>query len=324
VRAYFPRLWWHAYWFEHNWKVQAANLGGRPVIQNPVFILGLWRSGTTVFHELLTAITGWKTPQTWQCFNPSTCFLSGRPPMDRTIDRPMDQGRISTLGPQEDEFAVLLLGESSVYRGFIDPRRLGECAEQLWSSGEGNALADPLTRWREFLRGLNSRLDATPLLLKSPSHTFRLPLLRQLWPRARFVWVARNTGEMLTSNRNMWHAMVASHGLWACPEAVLDDFLRDMLRACAGVLSRCLDDMPRENLQWVDFQELQANPIPELQRVLRFLGPDEQDDPISETRRIEKALAKIPIHAGSRTTVPADESALKLNKLMAAARERFR
>jgi hypothetical protein len=122
----------------------------------------------------------------------------------------------------------------------------------------------------------------------------------------------------------MWHAMVASHGLWACPEAVLDDFLRDMLRACAGVLSRCLDDMPRENLQWVDFQELQANPIPELQRVLRFLGPDEQDDPISETRRIEKALAKIPIHAGSRTTVPADESALKLNKLMAAARERFR
>ncbi len=32
-------------------------------------------------------------------------------------------------GPQEDEFALLLLGEPSVYRGFIDPRRLRECAE---------------------------------------------------------------------------------------------------------------------------------------------------------------------------------------------------
>jgi hypothetical protein len=303
--------------------MQASRMASGGLTADPVFIVGLWRSGTTVFHELLTAVTGWATPQTWQCFNPSTCFLSPPPAIDRTIDRPMDQGRISSLGPQEDEFAVLLLGEPSLYRAFIDPRRLGECAEELWAPQGGAAHADALARWRMFLRGLNAPATHTPLLLKSPSHTFRLPLLREFFPRAKFLWVGRNPGEMLASNVRMWQAMVGSHGLWACPDAVLNDFLREMLRACAGVLTRCLDEMPREQLLWVDFEELRERPAEVLQCALRFLGLDGRGDPYAGAGRIEQALARIPIHAGSGADFPAQEGADKLAKLMAAARQRF-
>jgi hypothetical protein len=161
------------------------------------------------------------------------------------------------------------------------------------------------------------------LLLKSPTHTFRLPLLQQLFPRAKFVWVGRHTGEMLASNLRMWHAMVASHGLWACPDAALDDFLREMVHACAGVLTRCLDDMPRESMLWIDFQQLRTNPTQVLQRVLRFLGVGGQSADSAGARRVEQALARIPIHDGSRANLPTDESAQKLEKLMAAARQRF-
>jgi hypothetical protein len=303
--------------------MQTSRLGTAHLADDPVFIVGLWRSGTTVFHELLTAVTGWTTPQTWQCFNPSTCFLSRPPSIDGTIDRPMDRGQISNLGPQEDEFAVLLLGEPSVYRAFIDPRRLCECAEELWPTHGRAPNGDALPRWRDFLRGLNSPAVGTPLLLKSPTHTFRLPLLQALFPRAKFVWVGRHTGEMLTSNLRMWHAMVASHGLWACPDPVLDDFLRAMVRACAGVLTRCLDEMPRESMLWIDFQQLRANPAQVLQRVLRFLGVGGQSADSAGARRVEQALARIPIHDGSRANLPTDESAQKLEKLMAAARQRF-
>ena len=72
---------------------------------DPVFILGLWRSGTTVLHELVNACGGWVTPQTWQCFHPSTCFLTGPPAHTAAAQRPMDRGLIATEGPQEDEFA---------------------------------------------------------------------------------------------------------------------------------------------------------------------------------------------------------------------------
>src|SRR5580693_155514 len=73
------RLWWQTLWFEQNWRTQAQRLSTLPLPQDPVFILGLWRSGTTALHELLTAATDWVTPQTWQCFAPSTCFLTQAP-----------------------------------------------------------------------------------------------------------------------------------------------------------------------------------------------------------------------------------------------------
>jgi hypothetical protein len=43
----------------------------------------------------------------------------------------MDEGYIGTYSPQEDEFAALLLGEPSLYRAFIDPRRIDELTEML-------------------------------------------------------------------------------------------------------------------------------------------------------------------------------------------------
>jgi hypothetical protein len=325
VRAYYPRLRWHAYLFEHNWRMQRHRMGGGRLIDDPVFIVGLWRSGTTVFHELLTAITGWSTPQTWQCFNPSTCFLSRPPSIEEAVDRPMDRGRISSFSPQEDEFAVLLLGEPSVYRAFIDPRRLGECAEALWSTRGAAADTASLPRWQDFLRGLNSPATGSRWLLKSPSHSFRLPLLRELFPRAKFIWMGRSTGEVLRSNSTMWRAMAASHGLWSCPDAVLEAFLREMLLACTGVLDRCLADMPRESLLWVDFGELQAAPVRVLNRVLQFVGFDGRGDGdgADGVRRIGQALARIPIHGGSRADIPDDESARQLETAMAAARQRF-
>jgi omega-hydroxy-beta-dihydromenaquinone-9 sulfotransferase len=185
---------WHAYWFEHNWHNQARVLGADPLPEDPVFILGLWRSGTTVLHELLAATAQWYTPQTWQCFNPSTCFQCAPPTTDSFSARPMDAGSIRTYSPQEDEFALLLLREPSLYRGFIDPRRLRECGQELWLSSRSD-----LKRWQDFLRGGMLGAQARPLLLKSPSHTFRLPLLRAVFPRAKFIWIGRHTGEVLAS-----------------------------------------------------------------------------------------------------------------------------
>jgi len=323
VQAYFARLSWHAFWFEHNWRTQTARVGYSELPDDPVFIVGPWRSGTTVMHELLAAVTGWRTPQTWQCFNPSTCFLAQRPPPDGVVERPMDSGRITTLGPQEDEFALLLLGEPSVYRAFVDPRRLRECAAELWPLTRDTLNKDTLPRWQHFLRGITAAAPGMPLLLKSPSHAFRLPLLRQLFPRARFVWMGRHTGELMASNLRMWRAMVDRYGLWACPEAAWEGFLHDMLNACDAVLARCLDEMPRDRLLWVDFHELRADRRRVLRGVLRFLNLDGSSEAGALGRRVEDAFARVPIHDGSRESLPADDSARKLEKRMVAARERF-
>ncbi|HTW74005.1 MAG TPA: sulfotransferase, partial [Steroidobacteraceae bacterium] len=211
--AHALKLRWHAHWFEQNWQAQTQRLQTLAAPDAPVFILGMWRSGTTVLHELLAACTGWNTPLTWQCFRPSTCFITRAPTEQAVVERPMDEGRISTLGPQEDEFALLLLGEPSVYRGFIDPRRLPECAAGLWEQPGGAA---SLARWQLFVRGIAAQSADRRLLLKSPNHSFRLPLLSSLFPDAKFIWIGRHVGELLASNLRMWRAMIGLYGLWDC------------------------------------------------------------------------------------------------------------
>jgi hypothetical protein len=309
------KLAWHSYWFELNWRSQVPRLEALPLPEDPVFILGFWRSGTTVLHEILTVCTEWTTPRTWQCFNPATCFLTKAPRRELEIGRPMDQGRIGTLSPQEDEFALLLLGELSAYRAFIDPRRFGECGELLRSENR-----TMLPRWQNFCRGIAATASGTPLLLKSPGHSFRVPMLRTAFPRARFIWAARQPGELIVSNRRMWRAMMDRYALWDCPEGALEAFLGQALRAGCEVLDRFLDEMPRETLLWVDFEDLRRDPKSMLERVIRFL---KRGSRFEMTSPLDAVLARMSIHRGTSEGTAPDVDAAALIKRMDAARERF-
>jgi len=308
---------WHGALFERNWASSQARIASAPAPQEPLFILGLWRSGTTVLHELLTATGSFVTPLTWQCFNPSTCFLTGPPERDASAARPMDAGRIAALGPQEDEFALTLLGEPSVYRGLIDPRRLRECGAKLWQDEEGE-----LARWRDFVRGVAVGAPGARLLLKSPSHTFRLPRLQAAYPRARFLWIGRHTGEVLGSSVRMWRAMFGQYALWDCPQDALESFLGDMLSAYARMLEWALRHMTPERLQWIDFEALRTDARTVLSSALQFAhagahSSGELEEPI------ERALERVPVHSGERAALPEDPRVREAEALMSAVRARF-
>jgi hypothetical protein len=122
---------------------------------------------------------------------------------------------------------------------------------------------------------------------------------------------------MLASNQRMWHEMIRRYALWDCPQPTLDAFLGDMLEATCGVLTYCLDEMPRDRLLWVDFEELRAQPRRVMQSVLEFSGPE------APPGDLDRALARIPIHHGSRAEPPPDPRARRLEGLMAAARQKF-
>lgn len=318
------RLKWHAMWFELNWRTQLERMPPGELPADPLFIVGLWRSGTTVLHELVNACGGWAAPQTWQCFHPSTCFLTRAPARAAAVKRPMDQGVIAAEGPQEDEFALLLLGEPSLYRGLIDPRRLLECGDAAWSQDGGGLEQDggTLERWQKFLCGVAAQ-DGGRLLLKSPGHTFRIPTLRRLFPGARFVWMGRHPGEVLASNVRMWTAMMGVYALWECPDDMLQRFLREAVRACKGVLERCIAEMTREQMLWVDFEALQTDPERVLRQILHFAGERRGSSERSLAGDIEAALASVPIHRGERAAMPDDESVLQLDRVMDEARRRF-
>jgi len=138
----------------------------------------------------------------------------------------MDEGRIGTFTPQEDEFAALLLGEDSVYRAFIDPRRLTELASLLrqWQEPLSSGPSPLSANWEGFLKGV-CRGTKNPLILKSPNHTYRLPWLAKRFPAGQFIWLTRSKQDVLASNLTMWAAMIDRYSLWRGDLRMLEKFL---------------------------------------------------------------------------------------------------
>ena len=91
----------------------------------PVFVLGFWRSGTTLLHELLCRDPQFGFPSTYACMNPSHFVLTeawvSRSKVQQQTTRPMDRMSYSWASPQEDEFALLALGAPSPYESLIVP-----------------------------------------------------------------------------------------------------------------------------------------------------------------------------------------------------------
>jgi hypothetical protein len=264
------RLRWSAYWFEKHAIISARQCAATTLPPNPTFIVGLWRTGSTALHELLAATGLWTSPVTYQCFRPAEFLLVPQPKV-RSAPRPMDERQVGTLSPQEDEFAALLLGEPSLYRAFLDPRRLPQLSELLRQWHEpGPAGAPTLSdRWESFLKAVLQQRPG-PLLLKSPNHTFRLPWLAARFPSAQFIWLTRARAEVLESNQRMWGAMFERYGLWRCPPGILAAFLEAAFTAHDEVLHWAENTLP-ERLHRVTYDELRHRPAQVSDRLAKQL-----------------------------------------------------
>lgn len=251
---------WQSFWFDRNISLQRKLKPGASQSHNPVFIMGLWRSGTTFMHELLGACPGLIWPATWQCMNPSTYNMQSPPRVSTSVIRPMDDFTVNTFSPQEDEFAILALGVPSVYRGFIDPGRLGEVSKWL-DPGFWCGRSDGwLEVWREFLDGVSAGKEGR-LLLKSPNHIFRIRALVEELPDASYVWLVRDPAETFFSNRKMWVAMFKRYALWDWQESELDEFIAKSFKYAAESLEFATTFLGRDQLVVVDFDRFKRAPI---------------------------------------------------------------
>ncbi|MDR7271860.1 hypothetical protein J2X20_004528 [Pelomonas saccharophila] len=268
------QLRWRSAWATLNRRLSEARVVQAPPLAPPLFIVGPWRSGTTVMHELLTAATAWPTPLTWQCMNATAFQLLPAPPQSIGVARPMDGLEISALSPQEDEFALLTLGVDSAYRGFLMPERLPELLHTLdpryWSEHE----AEWLPRFERFMAGVlaSSGQAGRRLILKSPNHSFRLPALLRRFPEAQVVWMVRDAATVFHSNRKMWQAMFAEHRLMAGSADGLDAFLGTALQGCAQVLKQLQAELPPQRWIAVEQTTLAADPQAVVAQVMQQLG----------------------------------------------------
>ncbi len=290
-----------------TWLVQSLILGrkiGRTKIeQEPIFILGHWRSGTTLLHEYLVLDRRHTYPDTFACFCPNH-FLVSRyliPWWLRFLmpaHRPMDNMKVGWKRPQEDEFALCNMGLPSPYLSFALPNQPLNDPEYLDLKGvQPKALDHWKRKFDWFLKCLTVQ-NAKRIVLKSPAHTCRVEVLLQLFPKARFVHIVRDPYALFPSTVRLWQRLSMDQGLQVPTFEGLEEQVLTIFEQMYQVFEEDRQLIDPSRFSEVRYEDLVADPVGQMERVYEELSLDGFDDvrPLLEERVAASADYKANRH----------------------------
>ncbi len=246
----------------------------------PLFILGIWRSGTTHLHNLLAQDDRFAYPNLYQVFYPST-FLTTEKRNARVVEfflpkkRPQDNIALGIREPQEDEFALCSLTGRGLAPAWAFPRRADFYGRYLTLR---EASDDQRAEWKSALAWFVRKLSfkyGKPLVLKSPAHTCRIKYLLELFPDARFVHIHRNPYDVF---RSYQHMVRTAAPWWALQRPDDSDLEQRTFRQCREVFEVFFEErglIPKGNFHEIRFEALEADPIRQLRALYETLSlPD--------------------------------------------------
>jgi omega-hydroxy-beta-dihydromenaquinone-9 sulfotransferase len=259
--------------------------------QAPLFIIGHWRTGTTHLHELLTLDERFTAPSLLECTAPKECVAFGW--LLRLFaflmptNRPMDNMPVGLDRPQEDELALLVLGLGSPYEAIMFPNQRRVDHPFLTMTG---LKPQQMKAWQRgflgFLQQVNFRHkresgpDGKParIVLKSPTHTARLRILRQMFPTAQFIHLVREPQTVFASTVRLWRALYATQGCQepderALPANVpsLEQYVFDNMDALYRDFFDEVAKIPARDFCQVRYEDLVREPLAEMRRIYQHL-----------------------------------------------------
>jgi len=261
-------------------------------VEEPIFILGHHRSGTTHLWKLLATDDTFIHPTVTETIFPSTLltFESVASRWARRLapgKRPQDNVTNTSDSPMGEEWALCastLLSTHMArhfprhwkrFKPYLTLRDIDEADQRRWQLA-----LDDFARKLLYKNGGKGRL-----LLKAPSHTAKVRLLLDLYPNARFIHIQRDPYRVFQSSRHMeleslpmcayqkWRpSEVGPYVLWHYRE-MYDAFFEDVER------------IPDGQISWVSYEDLVADRVGTIERIYRELN-------LPGLERMKPALAR--------------------------------
>jgi hypothetical protein len=242
----------------------------------PVFIIGHWRSGTTLLHELLHLDSRFSSPTTYQCFAPHHFFYTeglmkrfGSWLMPK--QRPMDNMAAGWERPQEDEFALLTLGAPTPYVRVAFPNDPPPYNEFLDMQDAAPADVQRFERALMHFVQVLTLYTKKRLLLKSPPHTGRVELLARMFPGARFIHISRDPYSLFPSTVRLWQSLDEVQGLQMPRHQHLHEYVFDCLTRMYRGFEQQRAKLDPASICDVRYEDLVQNPAEEVARIYREL-----------------------------------------------------
>jgi hypothetical protein len=172
-------------------------------IEQPIFITGLPRSGSTFLHRLLGQDRSNLVVRSWETIYPLPEEEGGAAARARAVDRQLaifakmapDFQHVHPITAQSPQECTEITAH--VFRSLRFDTTHHVPSYQRWLDDTGHFVAYAFHR--RFLRHLQLRKGSGRWVLKSPDHVFALDAILSLYPDARFVFTHRDPLQVLPS-----------------------------------------------------------------------------------------------------------------------------
>lgn len=173
--------------------------------KSPVFIIGFWRSGTTLLHNLLCQDEKAGYTTTLQTLFPHS-FLSQKKWLRRLLlyfvpeKRPFDKMTLNLDHPQEEEYGLTNIHTQSLYKFFLFPADFDIIADEALAHGyDIKAREHWKKEYAKFIVKSMLNTKGTRYIGKNPCNLYRIPLIKEIYPDARFIFIHRSPYQVVES-----------------------------------------------------------------------------------------------------------------------------
>jgi hypothetical protein len=166
-----------------------------------------------------------------------------------------------------------MLGVPSPYWAIAFPNHNPQNAEFLDLTGlPRNSLASWKRYFVGFLRRVNHKNPGKRLILKSPPHTCRIPVLLDLFPDSLFVHIVRNPKVVIPSTINLWKTLSRSQGFQLSNYSGLEEVVLQTFEHMYDRLEKSRRFIDPSRFYELRYEDLIADPVGEMRKLYDHFG----------------------------------------------------
>jgi hypothetical protein len=229
---------------------------------NPIFIIGHWRTGTTLLHKILSLHPDFMAPNLLNVSVPDAYIFAGRY-YEKIIKlflndkRPMDNVKPGIYEPQEEEYALM----KKIYGLPLHDVVFKE-NKKYFLLNHLELKADKNLFKKEFLFFYKKLAFHTKkeIIFKNPFNSFRIKVLKEIFPEAKFVYIKRDPLKVVPSTRNMFNIITRRNTLKKKIYNISLDEIAQGFKLTEDIIERDLEVIKKENIYCTTYEDLIENP----------------------------------------------------------------
>ncbi|MBX7109800.1 MAG: sulfotransferase [Chitinophagales bacterium] len=246
---------------------------------SPVFILGHWRSGTTLLHNLMCKDQQFAYITTYQGVFVNQFFASRwlfRPLMKWLMPekRPSDNVLLSPDFPQEEGFALCNMHSYAFYNFWYFPRQWKHFYDRYVSCRDLTAKQKRQysKRYKKLIAQSLLEHQKENFISKNPVNTGSIQMILEMFPDARFIYLYRNPVMVFHSTFKFFTAVMETLRLQVFTPPEMEELIFELYERLISEYEKQKALIPPHHLIEIRYEDFLQHPEEHLKQIYTSLN----------------------------------------------------